>query len=70
MKYLIAAIVLAISLSIAAPAEAGIFFNRGRLSQRNNGAGILPYWSPGALRGLWSQNRGPRLVWRGDWVIR
>ena len=70
MKYLIAAIIAVSMLSFTAEADAGIFFNRTRLTQRNNGAGILPYWSPGAFRGLWSQNRGPRMVWRGDWVLR
>jgi hypothetical protein len=66
MKYLITAIILAISLSITAPAEAGIFRNRRSHSYR------VPrtYWSPGILLGLIGQNRGPAMVWRGDWVLR
>lgn len=35
-----------------------------------NGAGWFKYWSPGAFKGLIGQNSGPRMVWRGDWVIK
>ena len=70
MKYLAIAIVtLGMLLCDTSVTEAGIFRNRVRWSQRNNGAGILPYWSPGMAIGWFGQGMGgPRMVWRGDWV--
>jgi len=69
MKYLMIGIVtLGMLLCDTSVTEAGIFRNRVRWSQRNNGVGIFPYWSPGAIMGLIGQNRGPRMVYRGDWV--
>ena len=67
MKNLIAALFLVITLSFAADAEAGIFFNRDRVSYGNRVP--LSFWSPGIAIGWFSQGGGRMpMVWRGDWV--
>jgi len=52
-----------VTLALSSTADA-------RLRDRNNGAGVFKYWSPGAIMGLMGQNSGPPMVWRGDWVPR
>ncbi len=43
--------------------------NPASARQRGTEAGLFKYWSPGAFTDLIRQNSGPRMVYRGDWVI-